>query len=376
MGRLSKTRKHCKKARLTKNSKPYNLSSPIDQSNRYQISTCNFYIYRRRNFQPVTIENNSIDLNKSENLVNQQQTSTSQSAILKLFNNMIYKDRPNKEKILSPYLQEKATELLFASHKKSNLKVNILPKLDRLLEKKRKISDKNIEKAIIKKIKQNNREYTPEFISMATNLSTFGHTSISSMIQCTKEIITFLTGRPSKSCLSSICISYWNENKQEPMLTILNMKDLDRCSASTVSLSVEEAISKNLLNPAQCQYWLTDNTAYMSRSTAGAVVKFNQQYSAKTTRIPCGLHALHIASINDLQIASEHPDEVFVEKMLLAHETLSTDEFNDLINRIEYRLVKALDAFKWWMDPWTHLPLSICQLGGIHGPDFAVAIIK
>ncbi|CAG8751038.1 26579_t:CDS:2 [Racocetra persica] len=277
------------------------------------------------------------------------------------------------------------------------------------------------------------------------------------------------------------------------MLTILNIKDLDRCSASTVSLSIEEAISKNLLNLAQYQYWLTDNTAYMSESTAGAVVKFNQQYSAKATRISYSLHALYIASvhfnnttfgktkslsgiclepylfnvfnlayylhcgynksdkdnplnmkaekisklykallnydlkryqkpisthwlyqltmakqylnrrdihlqfskiqimvsfgkwfyekviffligkdtnttnlpngfraskipdkveqwINDLQIASEYPDEVFVEEMLLAHETLSTDEFNDLINRIEYGLVKALDAFKRWMD--------------------------
>ncbi|CAG8819548.1 22507_t:CDS:2, partial [Racocetra persica] len=117
---------------------------------------------------------------------------------------------------------------------------------------------------------------------------TFGHTSISLTIQYTKEIITFLTGQPPKSCLSPrdestreekkiflVCISYWNENKQESMLTILNMKDLDHCSASTVSLSIGEAISKNLLNPAQCQYWLTDNTAYMSGSTAGAVVKFN-----------------------------------------------------------------------------------------------------
>ncbi|CAG8515994.1 23962_t:CDS:2 [Cetraspora pellucida] len=50
--------------------------------------------------------------------------------------------------------------------------------------------------------------------------------------------------------------------------------------------------------------------------------------------------------INELQIAAEHPNEVFVEEMLLAHETLSTDEFNDLINRIEHGLVKALEAFK------------------------------
>ncbi|CAG8585532.1 17980_t:CDS:2 [Cetraspora pellucida] len=393
--------------------------------------------------------------------------------------------------------------------------------------KKRKISDKTIKKAIVKKIKQNNREYTPEFVSLTTNLSILGYTSILSTIQCTKEIITFLTGQPLKSCLSStdkstrgekkiflVCIAYWNENKQEPMLTILNMKDLDRCLASTVSLSVGEAL----------------------RSTGGAIIKFNQQYSAKATRIPCGLHALHIASthfndmtfgkiksisgisldphpsnvlnlayylhcgynesdkdnplnmktekiselykallnynlkkyqkpistrwlyqlttaklyldwkdihlqfsswfinqlekankipesylkkwktfynflqndklnieiqiidtnttnlpsgfranempdkveqwINELQIAAEHPDEVFVEEMLLTHEALSTDEFDDLINRIGHGLVKALDAFKRWMDPWTHLPLSICRLGGIYGPDFAIAIIK
>ncbi len=28
------------------------------------------------------------------------------------------------------------------------------------------------------------------------------------------------------------------------------------------------------------------------------------------------------------------------------------------------------------MDPWTHLPLSICQLEGINSPDFAVAVVK
>ncbi|CAG8836575.1 4903_t:CDS:2, partial [Racocetra persica] len=193
------------------------------------------------------------------------------------------------------------------------------------IRKKRKISDKNIEKVIIKKIKQNNREYTPEFVSMAMNLSTFSHTSISLMIQYTKEIITFLTEVAEISIQDNIpqflnrfssyeiladkstrgekniflvCIFYWNENKQDPMLTILNMKDLDYCLASTVSLSVGEAISKNLLNSAQCQYWLTDNIAYMSESTTGAIVKFNQQYSAKATQIPCGLHVLHIASVH------------------------------------------------------------------------------
>ncbi|CAG8515974.1 23961_t:CDS:2 [Cetraspora pellucida] len=332
MPHLSKTHKSNKNARHAKKLKSYKNNSNILE---IKNSTCDFYIRRHKNLQLITLENTStIDLleieqsiENLENLVNQ--TSTSQLAISKtekiksdlvtkfnylsekeliacsqLFNNMTYKDGPNKGKILSAYLQEKTAELLFASHEKSSYNFQ------------EEISDKNIEKAIVKKIKQNNREYTPEFVSMATILSTISQISISSTVQCTKEIITFLTGQPSKSCLSPtdkstrgekkiflVYIAYWNENKQEPMLTILNMKDLDHCLASTVSLSVGEAISKNLLNPAQCQYWLTDNTAYMSGSTAGAVIKFNQQYSAKAAWIPCGLYALHIASVHFNDVA-------------------------------------------------------------------------
>ncbi|CAG8585550.1 17981_t:CDS:1 [Cetraspora pellucida] len=169
MGKLSKTRKHCKKVRLVKISKSDKLSSPINQFNQCQIPTCNFYIYRQKNIQLVMIENNSIDLSVNnsidlsennsidlsennsinlteiENIVNQQQISTSQLNIsktekikkdiitkinylsekelldsLQLFSNMKYKDGPNKGKILFSYLQEKATELLFTSHGKSS----------------------------------------------------------------------------------------------------------------------------------------------------------------------------------------------------------------------------------------------------------------
>ncbi|CAG8815826.1 10655_t:CDS:1, partial [Racocetra fulgida] len=182
MGKLSKTHKYCKKAHLVKISKSDKLLSPINQFNQCQIPTCNFYIYRQKNIQPVMIENNSIDLSinnsidlsenysidlsesnsidlsenhsidlsennsidlsennsinltEIENIVNQQQISTSQLNIsktekikkdiitkinylsekelldsLQLFSNMRYKDGPNKGKILSSYLQEKAT---------------------------------------------------------------------------------------------------------------------------------------------------------------------------------------------------------------------------------------------------------------------------
>ena len=80
--------------------------------------------------------------------------------------------------------------------------------------------------------------------------------------------------------------------------------------------------------------------------------------------------------INELQITIECPSEVFIEELLLAYEILSEDEFLNLENRIKNGLVKALEAFERWMNPWAHLPLSICWLGGIHSPNFAVAIVK
>ena len=75
------------------------------------------------------------------------------------------------------------------------------------------------------------------------------------------------------------------------------MKDLDHCTASIVSFSVRETINKYSLDPAKCQYWLTDNMTYMSESKGRAVIEFNKLYSANTIQIPCRLHILHIASV-------------------------------------------------------------------------------
>src|SRR6266540_6541948 len=81
------------------------------------------------------------------------------------------------------------------------------------------------------------------------------------------------------------------------MLTILSMKDLDYCTASIVSSSIRETINKHLLDLTKCQYWLTDNMAYMSGSKGEAVIEFNKLYFANAIQIPCGLHVLHIASV-------------------------------------------------------------------------------
>ena len=212
----------------------------------------------------------------------------------------------------------KQIESITSKHKSLAIKVKKQEKnKDRYISQIRsiiskKISKKTIQKSIIKKVKENKHTYTPEFIALITKISNTGQISLFSAIQCTKELYIFLTDHSPNTWISAsilsrwnkeiaelkvienipnlassqfasygimadestrgekkiflTCISYWDEKKQQPMLTILSMKDLNNCSASTISSSVGETINKYLLNPNKCQYWLTDNTSYMSGS--------------------------------------------------------------------------------------------------------------
>lgn len=56
----------------------------------------------------------------------------------------------------------------------------------------------------------------------------------------------------------NISLAYWNITKGEPILTILRMKDLDRCESANVSISVLESIESFNLNPNH--YLYNDNT--------------------------------------------------------------------------------------------------------------------
>ena len=87
----------------------------------------------------------------------------------------------------------------------NNPKILIFLKFDQLFKKKN-ISNKDIEKTIIEKIKKK-RIYIPEFISLATNMSTISQMSLESTSQCTKEMITFFTGNSSKLWLFSSTLS-------------------------------------------------------------------------------------------------------------------------------------------------------------------------
>jgi predicted RNase H-like nuclease (RuvC/YqgF family) len=162
---------------------------------------------------------------------------------------MVYKDGSHKDEILSPYLQKKAMEWILVNRGKpiinsqekdqeirllkienSRLKRKInnltfkiksltaklkyaqrfkdvhISRIRSTVRKRRNISNKDIKNTIIKKIK-NKKTYTPEFVSLATDLSNIGQMSLASTVKCTKEMVTFLTDHSPESWLSSSNLS-------------------------------------------------------------------------------------------------------------------------------------------------------------------------
>ncbi|CAJ0919450.1 20675_t:CDS:2 [Entrophospora sp. SA101] len=80
-----------------------------------------------------------------------------------------------------------------------------------LVSKRKSISDKVFQNAVTKKFKANKNAYTPEFVSLATQMSNIGQMSLSSTVQCTKEIFAFLTGQSPESWLSHRTLARWNK---------------------------------------------------------------------------------------------------------------------------------------------------------------------
>ncbi|CAJ0863632.1 17249_t:CDS:2, partial [Entrophospora sp. SA101] len=475
-------------------------------------------------------------INKINNLDEKELIACSQ-----LFENMRYPDGTHQGEILTPYLQKKAMEWVLIT--------------------------KVFQNAVAKKFKANKNAHTPEFVSLATQMSNIGQMSLSSTVQCTKEIFAFLTGQshrtlarwnkevaqvvihdnlPNKDCqffsygiiadestrgekkIFLVCLSYWSHHTNEPLLSIIRMVDIERCSAIVVCNTIIESCQSYNLCINKCLYWLTDNTGYMPGEKGGAVVEFKKKKTgSKTVRIPCGLHAIHIvvnafekitfgsnsnpsglslhphpfnllnlayylhngyndpdkdnplnmktetikrlywtflqyqlknyqkpistrwlyqletakqyldrkdihlmfarsvdvlkkcardiitsgllSSVADpcpriqhngtiktlpndyrahelpemvekwtkeLNEAAERPEIVFFfEEFQAANRCLEKNDYIDLMDKIKAGLTKALDIFKKWMDIWTHLPLSVCNLGGNNGQTFAWAVI-
>ena len=83
-----------------------------------------------------------------------------------------------------------------------------------------------------------------------------------------------------------VCFSYWNNKLKEPALTLAKMKYIDRCTGIEVANTVIQTCEEYDFDPKKCNFWLTDNTAYMSGSNSGAVAGFNFRSQAKATEFP------------------------------------------------------------------------------------------
>ena len=90
---------------------------------------------------------------------------------------------------------------------KDRIKETYLSRIRSVVRKRRNINSEDFNKKLIGKIKQNKKAYTPEFIAMATNLSTFGQMSLASTVESTREIMSFLTGEQLNSfvTISTLC---------------------------------------------------------------------------------------------------------------------------------------------------------------------------
>ncbi|CAI2182898.1 8906_t:CDS:2 [Funneliformis geosporum] len=161
---------------------------------------------------------------------------------------------------------------------------------------------------------------TKMFVNLATEISNKGNNSVSSTVESTKAVFEFLTVETPTKWISSSTLTKWNKevaqiNLQENRpkdtslqfygygimtdeISVIKMKDMIRCNGKSVAAAVLNACHENQLNPQQCHFWLTDNTAYMSSEKENATTCFNIIASANSFRIPCGLHVAQIVLMN------------------------------------------------------------------------------
>ncbi|CAJ0840240.1 12031_t:CDS:2 [Entrophospora sp. SA101] len=142
-----------------------------------------------------------------------------------LFSTMTYNKGNHCGEIYSSYIQKKAKEFVNSSiYKQSSsislkmkevkakeTKKNHVSKLRQSIQKTKQITPNQLQNAIKKMIKENKKQYTPEFVELVTKISNTGSISISSTVECTRAIMQFLTGEKPDHWLSTGTISHWNK---------------------------------------------------------------------------------------------------------------------------------------------------------------------
>ncbi|CAJ0905380.1 13359_t:CDS:2 [Entrophospora sp. SA101] len=260
------------------------------------------------------------------------------------------------------------------SNKAVKAKKELMNKINILPEKQIFSCSKLLE---IMMVKENKHTYTPEFIALVTQMSNIGQSSLSSTVQCTREFFTFLVGDSPDTWISTstlskwnqdvaritvsenlpgttsqfssygivadestrgdkkiflVCVSHWNVVEEKPILTILNMKDLDRSDTNS-SHPLPNGYRAHQM-PDMVQTW-----------------------------------------ISELENIVHEPEKIFMDELLAASDHLNEQEFLNLAQRMQIGIEKTSNAFKKWLITWIKFLLCICSLGGEHGPEFAQAIL-
>jgi hypothetical protein len=113
--------------------------------------------------------------------------------------------------------------------KAKEAKKNNISRLRSSIQKAKNITPNQLQNVIKKMIKENKKQYTPEFVQLATKISNTGSISISSTVECTRAIIHFLTGVEPDHWLSTGTISCWNKEVATLCLRQNCPKDTKSC---------------------------------------------------------------------------------------------------------------------------------------------------
>ncbi|CAG8824933.1 9177_t:CDS:2, partial [Racocetra persica] len=174
-----------------------------------------------------------------------------------------------------------------------------------------------------------------------------------------------------------VCFSYWDAYKNQPMITLAKMIDLNKYSGAIVAKTAN-AFSFRIpcgLHALQIALVAFENTAFGKLNT----VFDNVPRVLENNIFKCLLSGHRAHELTDqvlfwlgkLQSAINDPYIIFEEQIIEACSNLCNQELTALINNLKSGLEKAREGFLKWMGCWIHLPLTICLLGGSNGPDFA-----
>src|ERR1051325_3577113 len=79
------------------------------------------------------------------------------------------------------------------------------------IQKTKKSSSQQFQKTIKKTFKVNKKEYSSQFVKLATEISNMGHNSINSTVESTRAVYEFLTGEKPTVWISASTLEKWNK---------------------------------------------------------------------------------------------------------------------------------------------------------------------